>query len=230
MSQPAQHRAMLGWLCASAVVAGAVGLTAACGSAPEPPTSGLGSNDGAGSASSTDGQILPNLPVSNDPPREGTEEDAGSGDRPDVLSDPGAVEAGPPEGSAYFACESEVVGCEYIYVTARDFEAALCIQLTLENCGSGIRTLAVNTPLGWRLASASVVAGTDDCAPGEFYERSAPATAASGSITWDVEARSPADFVIDITLQLALLPELDLPRQASLSTSALTGPLEECSD
>lgn len=232
MSRAAQHRAMLGWFRAWGTVAGAIGLTSACGTAPAPPAA-IEANDGAGSASSTEDQILPNLPTSNDSPPGEPEVDAGPDDEPDVLADPpSVVEAGsPPQSTIYFACtESQLIGCDYIYVTARDFEADLCFQLTLENCGSGARTLAVDTPLGWRLASGSVLAGTDDCAPGEFYSRSSPATGASGSITWDVEARPPADLVIDITLELALHPEVALPREASLSSGELTGPLAECAD
>jgi hypothetical protein len=232
LSSSAQHSPdMLGWLRAG-LVAGAIGLTSACGNAPTPP-SPIPGPEGAGSGSSTDQDILPNRPVSGGTMPDEADVDAGSEGKPDDMpADPPPVEAGPPrETTEYYACmESPLLGCDYIHVTARDFESDLCFQLTLENCEDGERGLAVDTPIGWRLSSGSVVQGTEDCVPGEFYIRSVPATDASGSITWDVEARPPADLVIDVTLDLASQVEERLPRQASLASSGLAGPLAECAD
>lgn len=234
MSPRAQHRAM-GWLRACALVAGGIGLTCACGSAPEPPAP-IDGAPGAGSAPSTDQDILPNRPVSGDTTPDRSQPDAGSGQAGEDTEpppNPPVAEAGAPiQAPDYYACtDSRLVGCDYIHVTARDFEADLCLQLTLDNCGeAGERTLAVDTPLGWRLASGSALAGTGDCVAGEFYLKSAPATGASGDVSWDIEARPPADLVVAVTLVLSPSPEMpSLPTRVTLS-GELVGPLPSCAD
>jgi hypothetical protein len=239
MSPPAQHRAM-DWLRAWGWVAGAIGLACACGNAPEPPAA-IDNPQGGGSAASTDQDILPNGPSPDDDGMTGDPApDAGPMSDPDEPGEPGGpsstlAEAGAREEAvAYYACtESQLVGCDYIHVTARDFEADLCVQLTLESCGGfGERQLAVSTPIGWRLASGSALSGTNDCVPGQFYLKSAPATDATGRITWDVEARVPTDLVIDVRLELSPSPEDPrLPDEVSLSsTDLLLEPLAPCPD
>ena len=225
----------MGWLRVCALVAAGISLTCACGSAPEPPAP-LGGPQGAGSAPNTDQSILPNRPVSGGTMADESQPDAGSeddGEDSEAPPNPLVAEAGAPsQVTEYYACtDSRLVGCDYIHVTARDFEADLCLQLSLDNCGeAGERTLAVDTPLGWRLASGSALSGTDDCVAGEFYLKSAPATGASGDISWDIEARPPADLVVAVTLELSPSPDTpSLPTRVTLS-SELAGPLPSCAD
>ena len=216
---------------ASGLLAGVVGLTCACGNAPEPPSAIMGVT-GAGSAASIDDEILGNRPDAMQAPTNDEPEDAGAPDEP-VESPPlvTAPEAGPePRPRVYYACTaSRIIGCDYVYVTLQDSATDLCVQLTLDNCGtSSDRPLQVETPLGWRVASGSALANADECIPGEFYPASAPATDASGSIEWNLQTRAPTELVIDVTLELSSAGDGPVPASVSLSTSEFAGPLAEC--
>lgn len=217
---------------------GALGLAMACGEAPGPPAALMGPA-GAGSAASTDAEVLGNRPssvVGAETPEPGSNDvaeslpDAGS-TAPDVGPQPDddEPEADPAPGTVYFACtESNLIGCDYIYVTAVRDEPELCVQLTLDDCEiSGGRQLQVDVPRTWRLASASVRADASECEPAAFYADSTSVSSAGGSIDWNVETREPTALAIDLTLRPSRVGA-DAPAPITLQTSELLGPLGEC--
>ncbi len=111
-------------------------------------------------------------------------------------------------------------------------EANLCVQLTLDTCGSyGRQGLRIDLPPSWRLAAGSVGRPASECLPATFYPASLPVLTASGSIDWNRDTSRPSQLVIDVTLDTPAAATVgDALGSVTLVTDALVAPLADCED
>lgn len=183
--------------------------------------------------------ILEALPAPGAPAGGTRGPDAGSA-APVVLA-PQQVDAGTPPGrpvstssQQFTACSDDASpSCDGIYITMQDRDADLCVQMSVQSCGSYNRPgLAVVTPLSWRLASASVTGSAADCDPRAFYLDSVPVVVGTGKMAWDETGVQPSQFVIDVTLQTSRATEasIGVPASVRVMTNDLVAPIGECGD
>lgn len=123
------------------------------------------------------------------------------------------------------ACLVDAGGaCRTINLAA--LEAGDCVQLSLDNCGGASRAgLPVTLPVSWRLGSAAVRRGAEECLPGAYDPTSGIIVDASGSIGWNLATREPSDLMVDVTLEPSSTA-LD-PSPVAVS-GAVAGALPEC--
>jgi hypothetical protein len=147
----------------------------------------------------------------------------------DSIPDAGVAASGPASSRVFAACTSfDNDGCDYIFITMQGDAAVDCVQLTLNNCGSYGRALNIEAPLTWQVASGSINPSAPECGLGQFYAESFAIVRATGSIDWDREARQPAGFVIDVTLEPATSRPGAPLGSVSIATDELSEPLAEC--
>jgi hypothetical protein len=149
-------------------------------------------------------EALPANPVAADP-------DGAADESPAAPAASAGNSSGlPPAPAASFASCTRRDGtygtnCDYVYVTMAQTSPERCVQLTIDNCGDGYGSsgLPVDTPLSWKLSSATVASSPDECELGVFNPDSTVVVDASGSIDWDVTLPSalPTGIVLDLTLQ-----------------------------
>jgi hypothetical protein len=93
--------------------------------------------------------------------------------------------------------------CDYLYVTMAAAER--CVQLSIDNCGDGYTAqgLPIDTPLSWKVSSATIGSAPDECSLGVFNPESIVVVDASGSIEWPpgLPTALPTGIVLDVTLQ-----------------------------
>lgn len=116
--------------------------------------------------------------------------------------------APPAPATAFASCTRRGgygTNCDSVYVTMTQTSPERCVQLVIDNCGDGYTSpgLPVDTPVSWRLSSASIGASPDECELGVFDPESTVVVDASGSIDWDAALPTalPAGIVVDVTLQ-----------------------------
>jgi hypothetical protein len=115
----------------------------------------------------------------------------------------------PPPAAAFASCTrregSYGTNCDYLYVTMTQASPGRCVQLTIDNCGDSYSSpgLPVDTPLSWKLSSATIGSSPDECDLGVFNPDGTIVFDASGSIDWDMAVPSalPTGIVLDITLE-----------------------------
>jgi hypothetical protein len=87
----------------------------------------------------------------------------------------------PAPATAFASCTrrdgSYGTNCDYVYVTMTQTSPERCVQLTIDNCGDSYTSqgLPVDTPLSWKLSSASIGSSPDECELGVFNPESARA-------------------------------------------------------
>jgi hypothetical protein len=114
----------------------------------------------------------------------------------------------PAPATAFAACTRRGgygTNCDSVYVTMTQASPERCVQLVIDNCGDGYTSqgLPVDTPVSWKLSSASIGASPDECELGVFNPESTVVVDASGSIDWDAALPTalPTGIVLDVTLQ-----------------------------
>jgi hypothetical protein len=114
-------------------------------------------------------------------------------------------------------------------VAVSDPERAVCIQLTIDNCGGYTRAgLPVDLPVAWRLGSASLADLREGCVPGAFDATNVIIVDADGSISWNEETPVPTEVLIDVTLVPSQLALDNAP--ITIAAGALADPLLECEE
>jgi hypothetical protein len=220
-------------------------LAAGCGGPPSAPGPIMGASTSAagGTGAGSTGQVavLEERPAPPAPgPAEGDSApaDAGTsaaGARPSVPSSNGGSASTADPGTAqrtFTACTaSRGSSCDYIYIAMQGDQAAACVQLTLDSCGSYSNPgLPIDVPLSWRVASGSVGVASKVCVPGEYNADSVPVVSAKGSIAWNRDAPQPSAFVLDVTLEPSTARGGDAVGSIKIATQALSAPLQPCQE
>lgn len=192
----------------------------ACGDRPDPP----GAADGA--VTVLESQPRPG-PEPEDPPTEDVDAPAPAAPAADAGAAPpvddGAASgdegeeppAGEPaggDGSVLDACLRDGGGCTVIAIAVLDEAAGSCVELAVDNCRTFSRAgIPVDTPVTWRLGSASVGDLDEGCLPGAYDPGSTIIVDGSGTISWNLDTRRPSDLVVDVTLEAASGTAIDSP-------------------
>lgn len=157
-----------------------------------------------GSEASRDDEPAAPAPVAAEPPA--VEPPAAESPAPETAA--GDAPEEPPSGTGgpvLTACLETGEGCTVINIAVLDAAAESCIELSVDDCGTFSRAgLPVETPVTWRLGSASVGELPEGgCIPGEYDSDSAIVVDGSGSIRWNLDTRRPSDVVVDVALETA---------------------------
>jgi hypothetical protein len=135
---------------------------------------------------------------------------------------------GPPGGGGpvLAACLEDGGGCTVINISVLDEAAGSCVELVVDDCGTFSRAgIPVDTPVTWRLGSASVADLEEACVPAAFDPDSAIIVDGSGSISWNLETRRPSDLVLDVSLEAATGAAIDSPIGV---TGTFAGDIPDC--
>jgi len=142
---------------------------------------------------------------------EGEDEPAAPSDPAPPAPEPTPADAGDTaapgigNGPVLAAClEEGGGGCLVINISVLDEAAGSCVELAVDNCGTFSRAgIPVDTPVTWRLGSASVGDLEEGCVPSAYDPDSAIIVDGSGSIGWNLDTRRPSDLVLDVSLEAA---------------------------
>ena len=117
-------------------------------------------------------------------------------------------------------------GCIIINIAVLDDDAKSCVELAVDDCGTYSRAgIPVDTPVTWRLGSASVGDLEKECVPAAYDPDSAIVIDGSGSIGWNLTTRRPSDLVIDVSLEAASAGILAAPIAIS---GTFSGEVPDC--
>lgn len=204
----------------------------ACGDRPDPP----GAAEGA--VTVLESQPRPAEAGEEDPPVASVDTpeppapgaDAGAAPSPAGDGDNGGD---PPEGDpaggggpVVAACLENGGGCTVINIAVLDEVAESCVELVVDDCGTFSRAgLPVDTPVTWRLGSASVGDLEEGCVPAAYDPDSAIIVDGAGSISWNLDTRRPSDLVIDISLEAATGAAIDSPVDVA---GSFAGDIPDC--
>jgi hypothetical protein len=178
----------------------------ACGDRPDPP------GPAEGAVTVLESQPRPEAEEEEPPPA-----DVAPPESPAPVVDAGepaapAADLGDDDGSAapggggpvLAACLEDGGGCTVINIAVLDEGAGSCVELVVDNCGTFTRAgLPVDTPVTWRLGSASVGDLEEGCVPAAYDPDSAIVVDGAGSISWNLDTRRPSDLVVDLSLEAA---------------------------
>ena len=142
--------------------------------------------------------------------------------------DVGGTVGGPSGGGGpvLAACLEDGGGCTVINISVLDEAAGSCVELVVDDCGTFSRAgIPVDTPVTWRLGSASVADLEEACVPAAFDPDSAIIVDGSGSISWNLETRRPSDLVLDVSLEAATGAAIDSPIGV---TGTFAGDIPDC--